>query len=112
MGVIIFPQFFSFLKNVFVMMCVCFFGGFRVSGVSLIGWWNWVWNGDAFDFEYWGVHVLALLNYSYDDRLPFFGLLIVLNKRSLKDLIFGKFTNIACKFFLTVCLHCYFKCSF
>ena len=55
MGVIIFQQFFSFLKSVFVIMCVCFFYGGRPGGlgfqVSLIGWWNWVWNGDAFDFE-------------------------------------------------------------
>ena len=63
MGIIIFQQFFRFYEkcfcnNVCLFVLFCFFflggggvGGFWVSGVSLIRWWNWVCNGDAFDLE-------------------------------------------------------------
>ena len=50
-------------------------------------------------FYFLFIFISALLNYSYDDRQTFYGLLIVWNKHSLEDLIVGKSTNIACKFF-------------
>lgn len=38
-----------FINNDIIIMCLIW--GFRVPSVSLIGWWNWVWNGDAADIE-------------------------------------------------------------
>ena len=63
---------------------------------------------------YWIIVFLisAFLNYSYDDRQPFSSLLIVWNKHSLKYLIVGKFTNLACKFFLIVCFSRHFDVHF